>query len=41
MVGLVGNILLGVQLTRLDRYADELVTVAQQHGLSINPRSES
>ena len=40
MVGLVGNILLGVQLTRLDRYADELVTVAQQHGLSINPRSE-
>ena len=40
MVGLVGNILLGVQLTRLDRYADELVTVAQQHGLSINPRRE-
>jgi hypothetical protein len=37
MVGLVGNILLGVQLTRLDRYADELVAVAQQHGLSIRP----
>ena len=35
MVGLVGNILLGVQLTRLDRYADELVASAQQHGLSI------
>lgn len=40
MVGLVGNILLGVQLTRLDRYADELVAVAQQHGLSIRPRGE-
>ena len=40
MVGLVGNILLGAQLTRLDRYADELVSVAQQHGLSINPRAE-
>lgn len=40
MVGLVGNILLGVQLTRLDRYADELVTVAQQHGLSIRQRGE-
>jgi hypothetical protein len=35
MVGLVGNILLGVQLTRLDRYADELVAAAQQHGLSV------
>ena len=40
MVGLVGNILLGVQLTRLDRYADELVAVVQQHGLSICPRTE-
>ena len=40
MVGLVGNILLGVQLTRLDRYADELVAVAQQHGLSIRPRNQ-
>ncbi len=36
MVGLVGNILLGLQLTRLDRYADELVAAAQQHGLSIS-----
>ena len=33
MVGLVGNILLGVQLTRLDRYADGLVTLAQQQGI--------
>ena len=33
MVGLVGNILLGLQLTRLDRYADELVAQAQRHGL--------
>ena len=39
MVGLVGNILLGLQLTRLDRYADELVAVAQKHGLSIQPRA--
>ena len=35
MVGLVGNILLGLQLTRLDRYADEMVALAQQHGLSV------
>ena len=35
MVGLVGNILLGLQLTRLDRYADLLVAEAQQHGLAI------
>ncbi len=34
MVGLVGNILLGLQLTRLDRYADALVADAQQHGMS-------
>ena len=40
MVGLVGNILLGVQLTRLDRYADQLVAAAQQHGLQIRPRGE-
>jgi hypothetical protein len=40
MVGLVGNILLGVQLTRLDRFADELVAAAQQHGLSIRARSQ-
>ena len=36
MVGLVGNILLGLQLTRLDRYADALVAAAQQHGLTIS-----
>jgi hypothetical protein len=34
MVGLVGNILLGLQLTRLDRFADELVAQAQRHGLN-------
>ena len=33
MVGLVGNILLGLQLTRLDRYADALVAEAQRRGL--------
>ena len=33
MVGLVANILLGMQLTRLDRFADELVARAQSHGL--------
>jgi hypothetical protein len=35
MVGLVGNILLGLQLTRLDRYADALVAEAQQHGMTL------
>jgi hypothetical protein len=35
MVGLVGNILLGLQLTRLDRYADALVADAQAHGTGI------
>lgn len=35
MVGLVGNILLGLQLTRLDRYADALVIRAQQHALTL------
>ncbi len=35
MVGLVANILLGLQLTRLDRYADALVAAAQQHGLTL------
>lgn len=40
MVGLVGNILLGLQLTRLDRYADELVTQAQRHGLTLAPARE-
>jgi hypothetical protein len=34
MVGLVGNILLGLQLTRLDRYADALVADIQRKGLS-------
>jgi hypothetical protein len=33
MVGLVGNILLGLQLTRLDRYADALVADCQREGL--------
>ncbi len=35
MVGLVGNILLGLQLTRLDRYADVLVADAQRHGMTL------
>ena len=35
MVGLVGNILLGLQLTRLDRYADQLVADCQRAGLTI------
>ena len=35
MVGLVGNILLGLQLTRLDRYADALVADIQRAGLDI------
>ena len=34
MVGLVGNILLGLQLTRLDRYADTLVADIQRAGLA-------
>ncbi len=34
MVGLVGNILLGLQLTRLDRYADALVADIQKSGLA-------
>ena len=34
MVGLVGNILLGLQLTRLDRYADRLVADIQRRGLA-------
>lgn len=33
MVGLVGNIVLGLQLTRLDRYADRLLADAQAQGL--------
>ena len=35
MVGLVANILLGLQLTRLDRFADDFVARAQTHGLKI------
>jgi hypothetical protein len=34
MVGLVGNILLGLQLTRLDRFADALVADIQRAGLA-------
>lgn len=36
MVGLVGNILLGLQLTRLDRFADQLVALAQKHGARLS-----
>ena len=39
MVGLVGNILLGLQLTRLDRYADALVADCQRAGLTLPPRA--
>ncbi|MEY4751057.1 MAG: hypothetical protein RIQ60_3271 [Pseudomonadota bacterium] len=35
MVGLVGNILLGLQLTRLDRFADTLVAEVQRKGLQL------
>ena len=35
MVGLVGNILLGLQLTRLDRFADLLVADIQRMGLAM------
>lgn len=38
MVGLVGNIVLGLQLTRLDRYADALVADIQRRGLATPPR---
>ncbi|WP_234413709.1 hypothetical protein [Ideonella sp. A 288] len=41
MVGLVGNILLGLQLTRLDRYADALVSDCQRAGLGASSRDES
>ena len=37
MVGLVGNILLGIQLTRLDRFADALVADCQREGLRPPP----
>jgi hypothetical protein len=41
MVGLVGNILLGLQLTRLDRFADRLVADIQRIGLAYQlPRDE-
>ena len=39
MVGLVGNILLGLQLTRLDRYADRLLADCQRHGLKLRSKS--
>ncbi len=35
MVGLVGNILLGLQLTRLDRFADQLVADCQRIGMAL------
>jgi hypothetical protein len=35
MVGLVGNIVLGLQLTRLDRFADQLVVESQRIGLGV------
>ena len=35
MVGLVGNIVLGLQLTRLDRFADAIVAEAQKRGLGV------
>ena len=38
MVGLVGNVLLGLQLTRLDRYADALVADCQRLGLQAAER---
>ncbi len=37
MVGLVGNIVLGLQLTRLDRFADALVADAQRRVLEMQP----
>ena len=40
MVGLVGNILLGLQLTRLDRYADALVADIQRAGLQLGAGRE-
>jgi hypothetical protein len=41
MVGLVGNILLGLQLTRLDRFADALVAQAQRHGLALGGQGKA
>jgi hypothetical protein len=37
MVGLVGNIVLGLQLTRLDRYADALLADRRRHGSTSGP----
>jgi len=39
MVGLVGNIVLGLQLTRLDRYADALISDCQRLGLALTVAS--
>lgn len=39
MVGLVGNVLLGLQLTRLDRFADALVTDCQRAGMTFGSRA--
>ncbi|MGB7302424.1 MAG: hypothetical protein WBD34_24175 [Burkholderiaceae bacterium] len=41
MVGLVGNILLGLQLTRLDRFADDISTRAQIFGTQLSATSLS
>ncbi len=41
MVGLVGNILLGLQLTRLDRFADALVADIQRLGLARQSAAQS
>ena len=41
MVGLVGNILLGLQLTRLDRFADALLADCQRHGLTLGARASA
>lgn len=41
MVGLVGNILLGLQLTRLDRFADEIVALAQMHSIALTTEPAS
>ena len=38
MVGLVGNVVLGLQLLRLDRYADALVSDCQRIGLQLSAR---
>ncbi|OGB00169.1 MAG: hypothetical protein A3E25_17100 [Burkholderiales bacterium RIFCSPHIGHO2_12_FULL_69_20] len=40
MVGLVGNILLGLQLTRLDRFADQIVADCQRLGLAVRTTAQ-